>query len=499
MKTNIRPSFVGMIALILCGAASAQIPDTAWTRTFEGDGIGHCVQQTADGGYVITGYKYFPTSANDIFVMKTDAYGDSIWAYIYGDMGDDEAYYIQQTNDGGFIITGKRTVTNQEDLWLLKTDPLGDTLWTKTYGGSYDEQGFSVQQTPDGGYIVGGGTSSFGAGPPGTYDVWLLRTDTLGDTLWTRTYCDPGLQDGHGLVKNTTDGGYIIACHGGGWGNLDLWLIKTDSLGDTLWWKTYGGYDWDIHGWDFQITSDGGCILAAYTWSFGPGTPNYSNIWLLRTDSSGDTLWARVYGGTNNDSPGCVDTTADGGYVIAGLTKSYGSGGEDLWLIKTDSTGDSLGTRTYGTTYNDWGQFIRITSDHGYIITGGYNSPATWHPDIWLLKTQPDLGIAEHEPSSEVKAMSLQVSPNPFYYTTKIRYSLLDTRYSMRNPAISIYDATGRLVRSFNLESSIQNLESEVMWDGTDQAGRKLASGVYFVKLTDGDKSIVEEKVILIR
>jgi len=266
------------------------------------------------------------------------------------------------------------------DVYLLKTDSSGDTLWTRTYGGSNSDWGNTVEQTSDGGYIITGHTLSFGAG---SSDVYLLKTDSSGDTLWTRTYGGNDYDWGYSL-QQTSDGGYIIAAVtlSFGAGYFDVYLLKTDSLGDTLWTHTYGGSD-DDRGYSVRQTSDGGYIIAGGTDSFGAGD---SSVYLVKTDSSGDTLWTRTYGGSDSDMGYSVRQTSDGGYVIAGDTESFGAGGGDVYLLKIDSSGNTLWTHTYGGSYEDWGISVQETSDGGYIIAGGTASFGAGGYDVYLLR-----------------------------------------------------------------------------------------------------------------
>jgi len=150
--------------------------------------LGWAVEQTNDGGYIVAGSaESFGAGAADFYLIKTDANGDTLWTRTYGGGGDDFGRAVEQTTDGGYIVAGYTTSfgAGVEDVYLIKTDTNGDTLWTKTYGGAGDDRGWAVEQTTDGGYIVAGGTLSFGAGGN---DVYLIKTDANGDTLWTRTY-----------------------------------------------------------------------------------------------------------------------------------------------------------------------------------------------------------------------------------------------------------------------------------------------------------------------
>jgi len=252
---------------------------------------------------------------------------DTLWTRTYGGTNDDYAYSVRQTTDGGYIVAGWTDSfgAGSDDFYLVKTNNQGDTLWTRTYGGSEVEEAYSVQQTLDGGYIVAGTTNSFGAG---TDDFYLVKTNSQGDTLWTRTY-GGSAHDIAYSVQQTADGGYIVAGYTSSFGaDDDFYLVKTNSQGDTLWTLTYGGVE-DDWTYSVQQTTDGGYIVAGVTHCAGN-----LNSYLVKTDSQGDTLWTCTYGGSSPDYACSVQQTSDGGYVVAGYTESFGAGNYDFYLVK---------------------------------------------------------------------------------------------------------------------------------------------------------------------
>ena len=357
--------------------------DTVWTKTFGGSSVesGWSGQQTIDGGYIILARTdSYGNGDSDAWLIKTDSQGNEEWNHTYGGVSFDLGISLHQTTDSGYVITGWTLTDNSwgDDVWLIKTDTNGDTLWTQTFGGSGDDRGRSVQQTTDGGYIITGSTVSFGNGQQ---DVWLINTDSNGDSLWTKTFGGSEADIGHS-VKQTTDGGYIITVETDSYGNgnTDVWLIKTDPDGDSLWTKTFGGSEADI-GHSLQQTDGDGYIIVGETRSFGNGQ---ADVWLIKTDTNGDSVWTQTFGGSDAEEGYSVQQTTDGGYIITGLTRSFGNGNFDVWLIKTDSNGDSLWTQTFGGDDYDKGHDINQTSDGGYIITG--NTSVNGSYDVWLLK-----------------------------------------------------------------------------------------------------------------
>ena len=359
-----------------------------WNQTFGGSNIdvGYSVQQTVDGGYIITGYtRSYGASGHNIWLLKTDSVGNELWNKTFGGGNDDEGQSVQQTTDGGYIITGwtKSYGAGMKDLWLIKTDSAGTEQWTKIIGGASDDAGTFVQQTSDGGYIVAGYTSSFGAG---SVDAWLIKTDSSGNQQWNKQFGRYS-SDGAWCVEQTSDGGYVITgwtfSYGPGYvGNA--WLVKTDSLGNQQWNKTFGGSDADRGYW-VQQTNDGGYIITGYTASFGAGL---DDALLIKTDASGNEQWSRTFGGTGRDYGYSVQQTIDGGYIIAGYTLSYGAGSEDIWLIKTDSVGNEEWNKTFGGIYSDAGYCVLQTTDTGYIVTGYTLSYGAGVHDVWLIKIE---------------------------------------------------------------------------------------------------------------
>jgi hypothetical protein len=365
---------------LLTGAVCGQ--DIIWSRAYGGpdgeEGVRLC--ETSDGGYIMVGNTESFGNWVQIYLVRTDARGDTLWTRTFGGDGLEYGNSVHQTSDGGYIIGGWTTSFGLgAQAYLIKTDSRGNALWSRTYGGSDIDDGMTVQQTSDGGYILVGGTYSYGAGGK---DVYLVKTDPLGQSQWSKTY--GGVKDDAGLwVELASDGGFIITGFTESFApHRWVYLLKTNSEGDTVWTKTpnpSGSY-WS-EGDAIQQTSDSGYIMTGFCVTNSHQSSVY-DFFLIKTDLQGDTVWTRTYDRDDFDWPGSVRQTFDGGYIVAGMTLTYESGsGPDSYVIKTDSEGDTLWTRNFGGAYA-WD--VQQTPDSNYVVVGGIALNGLL--DFYLLK-----------------------------------------------------------------------------------------------------------------
>lgn len=312
---------------------------------------------------------------------------DTLWTRTYGGSDLDKGHAIELAYDSGYVIAGETRSLGPGPLavYLIKTDSSGNVMWTQTYGGSQYDYALSVVETVDTGYIIAGVTNSFGAG---LRDLYLIKTDSTGDTIWTKTHGGTD-NDVGAAVLQTQDGGYIIlgTTYSYGAGSGDVWLVKTDASGNIVWTQTYGGADSDA-GWDLQPTADGGYIIAGQTRSFGAGD---FDVYLIKTDSLGDTLWTRTFGGTGDDRGFSVCGLWTGGFLVAGYTTSLGGSGEDMYVVSVDSIGNQLWSETYGGGYNDRANSIR-EGYSAYILLGSTASYGSGGSDLYVLEINPGSG-----------------------------------------------------------------------------------------------------------
>ena len=337
--------FLAALTILCCQSAYCSQPCIAMdlNASFGGsfDDELYSIQRTSDAGYIATGRtKSYGDNNYDLFLIKADKSGNILWQKNYGGAREDEGYSVEETADGGYIVAGRTRSygSGMYDVWLMKVDPSGEKIWDKAFGGALDDEASSIKQTIDGGFIIAGNTKSFGSG---MYDVWLLKIDQFGGKIWDKTI--GGSRDDMGdSIQETRDGGFVVAGTTGSWGNgdSDALLIKIDSNGNEQWKKTFGGprserNPWS-RGWSVQQTADGGFAMLGSTNSVGSG--GY-DIWFIKTDANGDKIADKVYGGAYDEEGGSLVKTREGLHILIGSTRSFGSGGFDAWLIMTDQNG----------------------------------------------------------------------------------------------------------------------------------------------------------------
>ena len=371
---------------------------SGWSKVYgwAGDDVpdGNIIQ-TSDSGYLISGRTTsFGAGSYDAWLVKTDAFGNVEWNKTYGGPLDDRVQDMCKTSDGGFVLG---CLTNSfgagsADFWLIKVNTTGNVQWNKTYGGVGSETPITIMQTTDGGYAMVGNTNSSGAG--GT-DFWLVKTNASGDMQWNKTFGGTSNENGYCVVQ-AGDGGYAVLGFGNsfGAGGNDAWLVKTDPAGNMVWNKTYGGASGD-QAYTIVQTTDGGYAVTGLTTSFGAS--GY-DAWLFKTDATGNLQWNKIYGGPANDYGLHLLQSVDGGYLIGGPTSSFGAGGRDAWLIKTDASGNTLWNKTYGGVNVDMTWSIAQTIDGGFIAAGSTESfglGTVGVSDMLLIKTDIEAGLTQ--------------------------------------------------------------------------------------------------------
>lgn len=302
--------------------------------------------ESYDGKLLGTGLTFFPGNVTrDVLLFKTDSLGQLIWSKTYGGGGNDGAVYMIETSDHGYALVGSTQSigSGSDDILFIRTDENGDTLFTRSYGSPDSEVGISIAEIPSGGFVICGKQTRTVGGFP-LADGILLRTDASGDLLWANLYGDSLWEELESVGVNSDES--IVSCGAittYGAGKYDVLCLKTNSAGDVDWAKAYGGAEVDA-SYGLLINSDSSYTISGYTNSLGYGHEHRgddsTNIFLMKINASGDTIWTRSYGDGLQDEAFRNSATSDGGYLVSGFTTNYAfQDSAQMILIKTDSLG----------------------------------------------------------------------------------------------------------------------------------------------------------------
>ncbi len=393
-------SLLTLSVLLMPVCATDSLDSTVFAHTYGGprEDETKSLIQTFDGGFAMAGYSLLVGADHrDFFLVKTDMDGLLEWNQTFEQEGDQYASCLVQTTDEGYAVVGYSMSFAQQgnaDFLLLKTDSSGNQLWNQTYKGDANEYPHCLVKSSDGGYALAGLTlSSSMITPSVTHEsVWFVKTDSEGNMLWNQTYNGGANEAAYSLIQ-TSEGGYALAGYTSsfGAGGLDFWLLKTDEHGIILWNQTYGGLK-DDAALSLVECADGGYVVAGFTESFGAGDYDF---WVVKTDENGNMNWNQTYGGTNADYARSIIQTGDTGYAVAGETQSFGAGESDFWVINVDSSGNMQENQTYGGPSEDVAFSVVQTVDGAYAIAGKTQSFGSGFSDIWLIKTQEQTIIPE--------------------------------------------------------------------------------------------------------
>lgn len=490
MKRTFNKIFVGIfpfIILLLIPFSHLSAQET-WIKIYYKNKLSvRSGQQTSDNGYIIGG-SIGGYLKEKFYLIKTDTNGNELWSREYGVKDSDDWFFsVKQAKDGGYILAGCAFFYRPHipKVYLVKTDSLGKELWSKIYGES-SSMARAVQQTTDGGYIVTGEKS---------LRVYLIKTDSFGDTLWTKMYAGGGGLD----VKQTNDGGYIIAGYADVGKYENIYLIKTDSIGDTLWTRRYG-YTQDGWGYSVHQTTEGGYIVAGVRGFEGEYRP-ISNIYIIKTDSSGNIIWTKTIDENTSGEGRYVSLTKDGGYIITGLTDV----GYSVFLVNIDNEGVIKWKRKYlGNYFGDYGQYVQQTNDGGFAIIGViglFNGGFIIKTDEngIVEYTEPEEEEEEEEGEEEQQHVTFKLHqnyPNPFNRNTAIRFEVQKDAIV----TLKIYSVNGKEVNTLiNEEPAVSGSKYVIYWDATDSKGIPVSSGVYFYQIRVKGGSCITKKMAIIR
>lgn len=421
------------------------------------------------------------------WLVKLNVDGDTLWTKSYGE-SDVKSYLwsATETSDSCYVLVGDQWSSERgRELWLVKTDTSGDTLWTKTYDNQADLTGFGVIETSDESFVIVG--ISFPVYPDESdYQISVVKTDRNGNALWMRTYGDLHYDESFSVIE-TSDNFYLIAGFSVSSQYCGL-LFKMDASGDTLWSRSFDEYQFSS-----VIETSNLTYVVAGTKHEG----SHQRLSLLETDFNGNVTWSRVFGENDKYSTTSLIETHDNSYVLSGERGDFYPDTLKAFLMKVDHNADSLWFKTYERTIHDNAKMVLEAEDGGLVFVGNTGSGGSEEgSDIWIVKTDsvgsyiPPVSIeSKPVPSTE---MLISSYPNPFNPGTSIEYELPD----QSDVSVIIYDMTGREVN--RLVSISQPPGSyKVSWNGADHVGRQVAGGMYFARLQAGDNSSVAKMVYL--
>lgn len=337
----------------------------------------------SQGGFVAAGVQYQSQQNGDIYVLRTDANGNQLWAKAFGDALFQQALGIKEVDGGDILVAGTTRSAinpNNSHIFVLKTDSLGTEKWIKNYAaGNYDQ--CNVFEKAGVGFIIGGTTTS---AISFSEDAYLVKIDSAGTILWNKIYNISSNTDIIEAIKTLPDGsilfsGYSITSNSS---VIHGFLSKTDSIGNLLWWHFYTNGRNVIHG--FDVLPDGSVIMCGEGGNF--------QMLLLKADAAGNLQWAKAFSTTVVDGLFDIRTLADGNVLLSGATfiAAPPSIGYDMALIKCDTAGTILWTRNIGENYNDQCYGLIICNDGGFAMCGQTDlnsSPLTIPAIARIVKT----------------------------------------------------------------------------------------------------------------
>ncbi|MCC7332875.1 MAG: T9SS type A sorting domain-containing protein [Flavobacteriales bacterium] len=430
---------------------------------------------TLDGGYAATGFKtcsFF--GCQDFFLLKLDSLGNQEWVRLYdGFSTDDKAYSLIQTSDSGYVLAGGASVPPNfgGNIRLLKTDKNGNKLWDRNYGGLNEEGAWDIEETFDTGFIIAA-----------QYDTTasLIKTDALGLIEWQKDYTH--LYGSGYAIKQLSDSSYImtgttlnkITSSSG----EDIFLLKANKNGDTLWTKFYG--QGNERGQDVIITSGGDYLIVGYT----TGVSSLVGAYIIKTNNQGDTIWTQIFEpGTNQNV--FYRVVQDGNnYVCVGYSTPLSPPNTNLYVLKINDSGTKIWERFYEYQLNsgEGAQSIALTNDGGYIICGNTDPSGAASAMVYIVKTDTS-GLIIGIDDIDTPEFNLNVYPNPFNNYTTIDFNEL---YDSNNITVELYDFTGRL-----LFQQTVNEPKTILYN------KGYAKGIYLLTIKNNNKLITTKKLII--
>ncbi|MCH8902686.1 MAG: T9SS type A sorting domain-containing protein [Bacteroidetes bacterium] len=485
-----------IINILICYHALLQAQTQYFSRLYDYDNHINLAAAVIneDSVYTLAGDVATP-DYRGIMMVKVDSLGDTIWMRVHGKAP--KLYFTAtalKSNNNDYILSGgiKDTVTGSSDFLLSSFNSNGDSLWMKRYGGAGQDYAYDCKKTIDGGYVMAGYTDSKGNG---SADFWLVKTDSLGNLLWDKTYGGTGIDISHS-VDQTKDKGFILSGSTTSFSS-SVYIVKTDSVGNLTWQKTLNVNLSQQGGSTFQSV-DGNYIIYG---NKDDQDGNKRQGWIAKLGNSGSSLlWERTFGGQYDDWFGKVIELKDSSLMAIGVctndTQNFG------WIMKSSSDGDSLWSRKYSIKGNFTNYFwdIESTSDKGFIICG-------WgtvnNQDMWLIKVDSmgclvpgcdTLGTQIIEIPNSTPRISIY--PNPFANEATV-YIHSGYISKMKQGYFSLYDILGKEVRRIQLDHLIQQQNNPQGGVQFLLRRKGLPAGIYIYRVSSGNEYLAGGKVVV--
>ncbi|HYV95360.1 MAG TPA: T9SS type A sorting domain-containing protein [Chitinophagales bacterium] len=401
-------------------------------------------QQTSDSGFIISGCTAKPDNNGfyQLHLLKVNAVGELVWSKYYtkGGCAESPGHYVQQTRDGGFIVTGEAGVADSTCTWsrwifLLKTDPDGTLEWSKIFSAAGDDMGSCVQQTVDGGFIVGGTIGD-------SYtdnDIALIKTDSAGNLEWSKRIGGASCDEAYS-VKQTKNQGYVVTGYTKSFDPINFkgFILKIDLTGNVQSFKTFESYP-EESGADIELTNDGGYLIA------GTRADTLAHGFIIKLDSLENLQWSKSFTGLLYNGFSSVHSTNDGGFILSGLGVESQGGYAKINLLKTDGEGN-----TVCDMIDDSTKLLdeAITESSGITGLDGnfmeYESPVSSQE---ILVNQSTVCVSTNVANMNDSNQSLQIFPNP-------ASDFISVKFESKPQKILLMDVVGRIVSERNPDVS---------------------------------------------
>ncbi len=441
----------------------------------------NCVRQTLDGGYIMCGSNYTTVNTQDAAIIKTDSFGNLEWIKTYGGFATDGAITLEVSNDSSYFVFGiKDDISSwQNDFWFLKLNSQGDTVFTKILsfgpGVNYPK---GSDRTLDNGYVITGYTTAIGSG---LHDVFLVKLDSIGNSIWIKTYGGTNGDYGNS-VRQTSDSGYIVTGYTGSFNTLfgDIYTIKTDKYGDTLWTRTFGFGNYDF-GQSIAETSDHGFLVAGA--SYDTGGTNYNTL-LLRYDSIGELLWSKEFFIPVEDVPIAIYKLSSGGFILGGYRANAVTHHYQVFLMQIDDFGDSLWTRTSPLptpTTSDIALSMILNRNGDYVFVGASDDP----PNSGFLM------IVDTSGNFLSKVLEIPMVNNYLIYPNPANSFLSIENMGILNSATryELVNLFGNIVTTNSIEKGLIATKINVS---------EIPSGIYFIRIYKDNNILQVTKLIIV-